>query len=88
MGETTSMGLIFLPFFIGIVALFYSAKLKWAWYVTWIGLAVIVIEITSRLRFLLQMKVSHLVILIVVFAAGAGLMLRSYKEESKGSKDE
>jgi len=88
MGETTSMGLIFLPFFIGIIALFYNAKLKWGWYVTWIGLAVIVIEIVSRIRFLLQMKVSHLVILIVVFAAGAGLMLQSYKEESKAKKDE
>ena len=87
--ETTSMGIIFLPFFIGIIALFYNAKMKWAWYVTWIGLAVIVIEIVSRIRFMLNMKVSHLVILVVVFAAGAGMMLQSYKEDasSKGGDD-
>ncbi len=81
--ETTSMGIVFLPFFIGIIALFYKSSMKWAWYVTWIGLAIIVIEIMSRIRFLMQVKTSHLLIMVVTFAAGAGLMLRSYREEKK-----
>jgi isoprenylcysteine carboxyl methyltransferase (ICMT) family protein YpbQ len=86
MWNTTSMGIVFLPFFIGVVALFYNGKMQWAWYVTWIGLAIIVIEILSRLRFLMAMKTSHLLIMMVTFAAGAGLMLRSYGEE-KGNTD-
>ncbi|MFT5192369.1 MAG: hypothetical protein ACI9DF_000521 [Verrucomicrobiales bacterium] len=84
--QTTSMGIIFLPFFIGIVALFTNAKMKWAWIVTWIGLAIIVIEILSRIYFLMSMKTSHLLIMIVTFAAGAGLMLRSYRDESAAQK--
>ena len=79
--ETTSMGIVFLPFFLGVVVLFYNSKMKWGWYLTWIGLAIIAIEILSRIRFLLQMKTSHLLIMLVTFAAGAGLMLQSYRED-------
>ncbi|MEM0896780.1 MAG: hypothetical protein AAGJ79_07820 [Verrucomicrobiota bacterium] len=86
--ETTSMGIVFLPFFLGVVALFYNAKIKWGWYLTWLGLAVIAIEIFSRIRFLLDMKVSHLLIMVVTFAAGTGLMLQSYREDRNAkSKD-
>ena len=86
MWETTSMGIVFLPFFIGIIALFYDARKKWAWGVTWIGLAIIVIEILSRIRFMMQIKTSHLMIMFVTFAAGAGLMLQSYREERRGDR--
>ena len=85
-GTTTSMGIVFLPFFVGIVALFYDAKKRWAWAVTWIGLAILVVEMLSRLRFLMDMKTSHLMIMLVTFAAGAGLMLRSYRDESRLSE--
>lgn len=86
--NTTSMGIIFLPFFIGIVALFYDAKQRWAWLVTWIGLAIIVIEILSRIRFLIDLKASHLIIMFVTFAAGAGLMLQSYRDERRAGRPE
>jgi hypothetical protein len=76
---TTSMGLIFVPFFIGVGALFYNAKQKWAWFLTWAGLGILVVEILSRIRFFMQMKTTHLLILIIMFAAGTALMLRSYK---------
>ena len=79
---TTSMGIVFVPFFIGIVALFYDAKKRWGWAVTWVGLAILVVEILSRLQFLMNVKTSHLLIMIVTFAAGTGLMLRSYRDES------
>ena len=81
-GQTTSMGIVFVPFFIGMVALFYDAKKRWAWGLMWTGLAILVIEILSRLHFMMNVKSSHLLIMLVTFAAGAGLMLRSYRDES------
>ena len=47
MGETTSMGIIFVPFLIGSGVLFYDAAKKWAWWLASAGLAIIVIEILS-----------------------------------------
>ncbi len=84
--ETTSMGIIFVPFFIGVTALFYNAKWKWAWGLIYLGLIILVIEILSRIRFLLVMKTTHLLLMSVLFAAGVGLMLQSYKEEKEGEK--
>jgi hypothetical protein len=85
-GSTASSGLIFLPFFIGVTALFYNANQRWGWTMMYLGLAVIVIEILSQIRFLVQMKVSHLLGVIVLLAAGTGLMLRSYRDH--GGTDE
>ncbi len=76
---TASMGLVFLPFFLGVLALFYDSKPKWAWYLMWAGLGILVIEILSKLTFFFSLRVSHLIILLGVFAAGAGMMLRSYR---------
>jgi hypothetical protein len=87
--NTTSMGLIFVPFLLGVIALFYDAKLKWAWWLMNIGLAIIVIEVLSRLRFLMNTKLSHLLGMMILFAAGIGLMLRSYRPQPATSgKDE
>lgn len=88
MWETTSMGIIFLPFMIGLIALFYDVKLRWAWVVSWIGLAIIVIEFLSRIRPQMQIKSSHLLIMLVTFAAGAGLMLQSYRDERRSREAE
>ena len=82
--ETTSMGLLFVPFFLGVLALFYDARMKWAWGLMWFGVAVLVIEILSRIRFLLNMKTTHLLGMMVLFAAGAALMIRSYRDEGAG----
>jgi hypothetical protein len=87
MWETTSMGLIFVPFLIGVIALFYNAAQKWAWWLMNIGLAIIVIEVLSRIRFLMTTKLSHLLGMMVLFAAGIGLMLRSYSEQKSAAKD-
>lgn len=85
-GSTASSGLIFLPFFIGVTALFYNANQRWGWTTMYLGIAVIVVEILSQIRFLVQMKVSHLLGVIVLLAAGTGLMLRSYRDH--GGTDE
>lgn len=79
MGETTSMGLIFVPFIIGSAVLFYDAAKKWAWGLAGFGLLVIIIEILSRIRFVLNMKTTSLLLIFVMMAAGAGLLARAYR---------
>ena len=70
--ETTSMGIVFVPFLIGVGVLFFDASKKWAWWVSGLGLAVIAIEILSRIRFVLEMKTTHLLMILCMVAAGAG----------------
>jgi len=79
MAGTASMGLVFVPFFLGVVSLFVNAKQTWAWILMWCGLGILVIEILSRITFLMNVRTSYLLILVVLFAAGAGLMIRSYR---------
>ena len=54
------------------------------WY---LGIGTLAIEILSRIQFLFQMKTTHLLGMIVLFAAGVGLMLRSYRDD-RPSKDQ
>ena len=79
MGSTTSMGIIFVPFLIGAAVLFYDAAKKWAWWLASAGLAIIVIEILSRVRFVLNMKTTHLLLIFLMIAAGAGFLARAYR---------
>ncbi len=76
--ETTSMGIIFVPFLAGVMILFYDAEKKWAWWLSGLGLAVICVEILSRVRFVLNMKTTSLLLVLGMVAAGAGLLARSY----------
>lgn len=89
MGETTSMGIVLVPLFLGIVALFFNVRQTWAWVLTWIGLGIIIIEIVSRFRPFFDMKSSHAVLMLIMIAGGAGLMLRGYVEDrrSNGKKE-
>ena len=75
-----STGIVFAPIFIGLVILFYDARLKWGWGLFYAGLAVIVIEILSRIQFLMQMKTSNLLLMLGMIAAGMGMMLRSFRD--------
>jgi len=59
-------------------ALFFDAGKKWGWLLLGIGLLIIVIEILSRVRFRMETKVSHLLLILLMIAAGAGLMIRGY----------
>ena len=58
--DTTSMGILFVPFFIGVFALFVDAHRKWPWYLTYIGLAILAIEILSRIRFIIDSQADSL----------------------------
>jgi NhaP-type Na+/H+ and K+/H+ antiporter len=62
------------------VLLFYDAKLKWGWALFYVGLALIMIEILSRIRFQMGMPVSNLLLMLGMIAAGIGMMLRSFKD--------
>jgi hypothetical protein len=77
-----STGIIFAPIFIGLVILFYDARLRWGWALFYLGLAIIVIEILSRIQFLMQMKTSNLLLMLGMVAAGIGMMLRSFRDGS------
>lgn len=79
--QTASMGILFVPFFLGVVSLFYDSRMKWAWGLLWVGLAVIAIEILSRIRFQMSMKTTYLLGILALIAAGMGLMIRSYRDE-------
>jgi hypothetical protein len=79
MAQTTSMGVIFVPLFIGIVALAYDMRLKWARWLTGLGFLVIIIEMLSRISFFMNMKSSHLLMILALCAVGLGLIFASYR---------
>ena len=81
--ETASMGLIFVPFILGIIALVYTSGKWWSWFLMWSGIGVIVIEMLSRIRFMMNIESSYLILVFILFAVGTGLMLKS-----NGEKDE
>ncbi len=87
MNGTASMGVLFVPLFVGVTALFFNARMTWAWVVTWMGLAIIIIDVVSRIRPVMSMKLSYLVIMLVMIAGGLGLMLKAFSENAALSKD-
>ena len=78
MGTTTSMGIVLVPLFAGVVALFFDSRKKWAWVLTWFGLFVLVVEIISQFRPHFNVKGSQMILLLVLIAGGCGLMLKGY----------
>lgn len=87
MWDTTSMGILFVPFILAVIALFYDANLKWAWYLLYFAIGIIAIEILSSIRFVMNIKLTHLLGIMVLFAAGVGLILRSYRDGSTPGRD-
>ena len=81
--ETTSMGIILVPLFIGVLALFFDVTKRWAWGLTWFGIAVLAVEIVSRFRPVFNVKATHAILMLVMIAGGLGMMLRGYLAEKK-----
>lgn len=81
--ETTSMGIVLVPLFAGVIALFFDVRKTWAWILTGLGLVILGIEVVSRFRPVMAIKGTHLFLLIILMAGGIGLMLRGYVEERK-----
>lgn len=85
LGQTTSMGIVLVPLFIGVVALFFNVKRTWAWIVTLVGIAILVVEIFSRFRPQFNVKGTHAILMLILMAGGIGLMLRAYVEDRNAS---
>lgn len=83
--ETTSMGIILVPLFAGVVALFFDVRQTWAWILTVIGFLILIIEIVSRMRPYFDAKASHAILMMIMIAGGFGLMLRGYIEDKRKS---
>jgi len=83
--QAMSTGIVFAPIFIGLVMLFYDARMKWGWALFYVGLAIIIIEILSRIQFLMTMRTSNLLLMLGMIAAGIGMMLRSFRDLSAGA---
>lgn len=81
--ETTSMGILLVPLFAGVVGLFFDVRKPWAWVLTGLGLLVLGVEVVSRFRPVMAIKGTHLFLLIVLMAGGVGLMLRGYVEDRR-----
>lgn len=77
--ETTSMGIVFLPLFVGVIALAYDVSMRWARWLTGIGLFIIIVEILSRIRPMMNIKTSHLTLMLIFMAVGLGMILASYR---------
>ncbi len=86
MWTTTSMGVLFVPFVIGVAILFYDASKRTGWVLTVLGLAIIIIEALSRIRFVYDIKTTHALLILVMIAAGTGLILRSLKDSGESSE--
>jgi len=85
MGQTTSMAIILVPLFIGVIGLFFDVRQKWAWALTVIGMLILGVEILSRMRPHFNVKASHAVLMLVMIAGGLGFMLRAYVEDRRAN---
>jgi hypothetical protein len=84
--QTTSMGIVFVPLLAGIVALTYDSSKKWPWALSGLGIILIAIEILSRIRFVMNTKVTHLILMLGMIAVGAGLIARAVSINKKNAK--
>jgi uncharacterized protein len=85
---TTSTGIVFIPFVIGVVCIFYNMKTKWPYWLTGIGITVVLVEMLSRIRFVFNMKTSHLLLMLALVAAGLGFCLQGYFRHAHSVKKE
>lgn len=76
---TGTTWVVFLPFLIGVVMLFYDANLRLGKWLLGGGVGLIAVEVVSQLHFFINIKTTHFLILLTLFAAGVALVLQSYK---------
>lgn len=82
-GQATSMGILLLPFFPGVFFPFVNSRQKRAWGLTYMCMAVLAIEFVSLKQFDISTKLTHLLLMLVLFGAGCALIFRSYDGEEK-----
>jgi len=88
-GSTVSFGILFVPFVISVIALFYDASKKWPWILLFVSLIILAIEFLSGMRPKINMKSSTLLLMMTIFGAGVAMMLRSLRDFSRigGTQD-
>ncbi len=86
--ETTSMGIVFLPFLLGIGFLFYDSSKRWGWWLSGAGLVMLVIEMVSRIHFQMNIKTSTFLLIFCLMAAGTGLAVRGLLMNRQREREE
>ena len=81
------MGVVFLPFLIGVGVLFYDSSKKWGWWLAGLGLAMLVVEMVSRIHFRMEIKSSTFLLMFCLIAAGAGLVTRGLLMNKKKERE-
>lgn len=84
--ETSSMGIVLVPLFAGVIALFFDVRRTWGWVLVGLGIVILGVEVVSRFRPVIAIKGTHLFLLIVLIGGGLGLMLRGYVEDRRRGK--
>jgi hypothetical protein len=86
--ETTSQAIVFVPFILGVGLLFYESRWRVGWVLFGLGLLLLLVEIMSRIRFFLNVKLTALLLMLTLIAAGTALMLRALRDSSPGEGEE
>jgi hypothetical protein len=74
---------VFAPLGLGLVLLFFNSRNKIGWVVSVLGLAIILIEVVSRLQFYLRMELWQFIVVLIFILGGIGLVLRSLRDFSR-----
>lgn len=97
--NTSSMAIIFLPLLFGLIGVAYdilvNGKVRLvSKSVSWAGVAILAVEVLSRVRFHMMMKTTHFLILVGMLACGIAMLLRARvlnhqeKHRIENTKDE
>ena len=84
---SSGIAILAVPVIAGIVLLMLKMY-RIGWTVTLGGILLFVIEILSRMRFAVNMKFSHLFLLICFFAVGLGFIANSFFRKDDEEKEE
>jgi len=77
-------GMIFIPFIIGIIMIFWNSKNPFGWLLSGLSIIALIVGIIVNIRMtLMPMSAFDIIVLIVLMAGGAGLFLSSLKNFSE-----
>ena len=80
-GLNVTTGMIFIPFLIGVGFLFYNAKNWIGWLLTCGSLVALIFGVLANLDVHMQrMSAFDLIVILVLFVGGLGLLLRSLRQ--------
>jgi len=86
--ETTSQAIVFVPFMLGVGLLFYESRWKAGWVLFGLGLLLLFVEILSRIRFFVNVKLTALLLMLALIAAGSAMMLRALRDYGSSESED